>query len=89
MAAKFDFTDLKKIYSVNVRYGVAIVEPYILDKVNFTVIYSSIVWKSIIGDIIKPSEALLKGDLKVDGSIVEFYKFLSLFSDKIFVDSPF
>lgn len=89
MSAKFDFTDLEDIYTVNVRCGVAIVEPYILDKVNFTVICSSIVWKAIIGDIIKPREALLKGDLKVDGSIVEFYKFLSLFSDKIFEDSPF
>jgi alkyl sulfatase BDS1-like metallo-beta-lactamase superfamily hydrolase len=89
MAAKFDFTDLKQIYTVNVRSGVAIVEPYILDKLNFTVICSSIVWKSIIGDIIKPSRALLKGDLKIDGSIVEFYKFLSLFNDRLVDDSPF
>lgn len=89
MAAKFDFTDLPDIYSVNVRRGVAIVEPYILDKVNFTVICKSIVWKEIIGEYIRPSEALLSGELKVEGSIAEFYKFLSLFSDKIFEDSPF
>lgn len=89
MAAKFDFTDLNEIYSVNIRRGVAIVEPYILDKVTFTVICSSLVWKGIIGEFIRPSVALAKGDLKIDGSIVEFYKFLSLFSDQIFEDSPF
>lgn len=89
MAAKFDFTDLNEIYSVNVRRGVAIVEPYILDKFDFTIICSSIVWKEIIGKFIKPREALLSGDLKVDGSIVEFYTFLNLFNDKIFEDTPF
>lgn len=89
MAAKFDFIDLPGIYSVNVRRGVAIVEPYLLDKVNFTVICKSIVWKEIIGEYIRASEALLSGELKVEGSIAEFYKFLSLFSDKIFEDSPF
>ncbi len=89
MAAKFDFTDLDEVYSVNIRRGVAIVEPYVLDNVTFTVTCTSLIWKGIIGEFIRPSVALAKGDLKVDGSIVEFYKFLSLFSDTIFDDSPF
>lgn len=89
MAAKFDFTDLTGIYSVNVRRSVAIIAPYILDEIDFTVICSSILWKEIIGGFIKPRQALLSGDLKVDGSIVQFYKFFNLFNDKIFEDSPF
>lgn len=89
MAAKLDFTDLDEVYSVNIRRGVAIVEPYVLDEVTFTVTCTSLVWKAIIGEFIRPSVALAKGDLKVDGSIVDFYKFLSLFSDQILEDSPF
>ena len=89
MAAKFHFTDLDDIYSVNIRRGVAIVVPYILDKINFTVICSSIVWKKIIGNFMKAREALLRGELKIRGSIVEFYSFLGLFGDKILEDSPF
>lgn len=89
MAARFNFTDIDEIYSVNIRRGVAIVEPYVLDEVTFTVTCTSLIWKGIIGELIRPSISLAKGDLKVEGSIVEFYKFLSLFSDQSFDDSPF
>lgn len=89
MAAGFRFTDLDDIYSVNVRRGVAIVEPYFLDTIDIVIICSSIVWKKIVGRYMTPREALRRGDLKVEGSITEFYKFLSLFSDRMFEDSPF
>ncbi|WP_432661877.1 alkyl sulfatase dimerization domain-containing protein [Wukongibacter baidiensis] len=89
MAAGFRFTDLDDIYSVNVRRGVAIVEPYFLDTIDIVIICSSMTWKKIIGRYMTPREAFRRGDLKVEGSKIEFYKFLNLFTDRMFEDSPF
>lgn len=81
MAIKFNFTDIHKCYTLNIRKGVAIVLPYILDDLDLEVSCSSMVWKKIVGQYIPPRKVVAQSLLEITkGSAVEFIKFLSYFN---------
>ena len=78
--AVFHFPDVGKSYTVEVRRGVAWVTP-VMKKSDLVVTANSQVWKEIAVKVRNPALALARGDIKVEGGVVNLVKFLSLFQD--------
>lgn len=79
--AGFYFPDTKEAFTVHVRRGVAIVEPHFPEKADLTVTVNSLAWKEIATRLANPAVALAKGDIKIEGGIINMVNFLGLFSD--------
>ncbi|HOD15199.1 MAG TPA: alkyl sulfatase dimerization domain-containing protein [Spirochaetota bacterium] len=77
----FRFPDTGEAYTVQVRRGVAFIEPVFPAKADITVSLSSSLWKEIAAQTANPAVALAKGDVKIEGGLVNLVKFLSLFRD--------
>ena len=77
----FSFPDTKEAFTVQVRRGVAFIEPALPKKADITVTVNSNTWKEIVTKLANPAVALAKGDVKIEGGIVNLVKFLNLFSD--------
>jgi len=79
--AGFYFPDTKETFTVHVRRGVAIVEPSFPEKADITVTINSYKWKEIVARLAKPAAVLAKGDVKIEGGIINVVNFLGLFRD--------
>ncbi|MFO7665039.1 MAG: alkyl sulfatase dimerization domain-containing protein [Desulfobacterales bacterium] len=79
--AGFYFPDTKESYTVHVRRGVAIVEPRFPEKADITVTVDSCKWKEIATGLANPAVALVKGNVKIEGGIINVVNFLGLFRD--------
>jgi alkyl sulfatase BDS1-like metallo-beta-lactamase superfamily hydrolase len=77
----FRFPDTRDTYSIHVRRGVAWVENRLPEKADISVTVNSTVWKEVVAGIRNPAVALARGDVKVDGGVLNLVKFLGLFSD--------
>jgi alkyl sulfatase BDS1-like metallo-beta-lactamase superfamily hydrolase len=77
----FRFPDTREAFTVQVRRGVAFIEPVFPNKADITVTVNSNTWKEIVTKLANPAVALAKGDVKIEGGIVNLVKFLNLFSD--------
>jgi alkyl sulfatase BDS1-like metallo-beta-lactamase superfamily hydrolase len=77
----FRFPDTGEAYTVQVRRGVAFIEPVFPAKADITVSLNSGLWKEIAAQTASPAVALAKGDVKIEGGLVNLVKFLSLFRD--------
>jgi alkyl sulfatase BDS1-like metallo-beta-lactamase superfamily hydrolase len=77
----FRFPDTKEAFTVQVRRGVTFIEPAFPKKADITVTVDSNTWKEIVARLANPAVALAKGDVKIEGGIVNLVKFLNLFSD--------
>lgn len=77
----FYFPDTKEAYTVHVRRGVAVVEPVFPLKADITITMDSNTWKEIVAKLSNPAVALAKGDVKIEGGIINAVNFLGLFSD--------
>lgn len=75
----FDFTDTKRQWTVEVRKGIAEVQPFKTGEPDITIHVSEIVWKELAAKIRQPLPAYLSGEIKVDGGKIAFLSFLSLF----------
>lgn len=75
----FDFTDSKKQWTVEVRKGIAEVQPFKTGKPDITIQVKETVWKELAAKIRQPLPTYLSGEIKVDGGQVAFLKFLRLF----------
>jgi len=75
----FNFTDTKKQWTVEVRKGVAEVQPFNTGKPDITINVKEMVWKELAAKIRKPLPAYLSGDIDVDGGQVAFIRFMNLF----------
>jgi alkyl sulfatase BDS1-like metallo-beta-lactamase superfamily hydrolase len=76
----FDFPDTGQSFTVEVRRGVAWVVPA-KKKSALTVTVNSRVWKEIAAKVRNPALALARGEMVVEGGIVNLVKFLFLFQD--------
>jgi len=79
--AGFYFPDTKEAFTVHVRRGVAIVEPRFPENADITVTVNSYKWKEIATKLANPAVALVKGDVKTEGGIINLVDFLGLFSE--------
>lgn len=77
----FRFPDTKEVFTVQVRRGVAFIEPVSPQKADITVTVNSNTWKDIVTRLANPAVALAKGDVKIEGGIINLVTFLNLFSD--------
>jgi len=75
----FDFTDTKAQWTVEVRNGVAEVQPFATGKPDVTIHIKETVWKELAAKIRKPLATYTSGEIKVDGGIQNFIGFLRLF----------
>lgn len=75
----FDFTDTKNQWTVEVRKGVAEVQPAKVAEPDLTIHVKETVWKELAAKIRKPLPTYLKGEIKVDGGQVAFLNFMKLF----------
>jgi len=75
----FDFTDTKAQWMVEVRNGVAEVQPFATGTPDITIHVKETVWKELAAKIRKPVATYLSGEIKVDGGQIAFVQFLGLF----------
>lgn len=75
----FDFTDSKKQWTVEVRKGIAEVQPFKTGKPDITISVEETVWKELAAKIRKPLPTYLSGAIKVDGGQIAFIDFMRLF----------
>ncbi|MBU0544058.1 MAG: MBL fold metallo-hydrolase [Proteobacteria bacterium] len=79
--AGFYFPDTNEAFTVHVRRGVAIIEPRFPERADITVTVDSHIWKEIAARLANPAVALAKGDVKIEGGIINVVNFLGLFRD--------
>ncbi len=79
--AGFRFPDTKESFTVQVRRGVAFIEPAFPKKADLTVTVDSNTWKEIVTKLANPAVALARGDMRIEGGVINLVKFLDLFSD--------
>jgi len=75
----FDFTDLKRQFTVHVRRGVAALRERKPEKADLTIRTTSTAWKRIATKKRNPALAFAAGEVEVDGGLLDVVKFLALF----------
>ena len=78
--AVFHFTDTDEKWTVQVRKGVAEIQPFALNEPDLTIKTTAPIWKEIVAKLRKPTVAIAKGDLKVEGGLRNFSEFMGMFS---------
>ena len=78
--AVFHFTDTDERWTVQVRKGVTEIQPFELADSDLTIKTTAPIWKEIVAKIRKPTVAIAKGDLKVEGGLRKFSEFMGMFS---------
>ncbi len=79
--AGFHFPDTKESFTVYVRRGVAVIEPRFPEKADITITVNSNTWKEIAAKLANPALAFVKGDVKIEGGVMNAVNFLDLFRD--------
>jgi len=79
--AAFRFTDTGEAWTVQVRRGVAFIEPAFPAKPDLVIVVPASLWKEIAAGIKNPAAAFARGDVKIEGGVMEAVKFLRLFGD--------
>ncbi len=77
--ALFIFTDTNEKWTVEVRRGVAEVQPFDSGKPDITIKVNSLVWKELAAKIRNPAKTFLSGAIEIEGGDFEFIKFMGLF----------
>jgi alkyl sulfatase BDS1-like metallo-beta-lactamase superfamily hydrolase len=77
--ALFRFTDTGEEWTIQVRRGVAEVQPFAFGKPDIIIRTKSTVWKELAAGLRKPAAAYLAGEINVDKGQLEFLSFLRLF----------
>ena len=76
---QFNLTDTEEVYSIQIRHGVAEVQAYPLAKPDVSITTTSQVWKEVSAKIRSPLQAIIDGDLTVDGGKLALVEFLGYF----------
>jgi alkyl sulfatase BDS1-like metallo-beta-lactamase superfamily hydrolase len=77
--ALFHFTDTDEYWTVEVRKGVAEVQPFNTGNPDFTMHVKSYIYKELGAKIRSQAKTLLTGEIEIEGSQIEFVKFMGLF----------
>lgn len=75
----FIFTDTGSNWTVEVRRGVAEIQPFDTGNPDITIEVSEQVWKELAAQIRNPVKTFLNGEIKVTGGQVSFKNFMNLF----------
>ena len=78
--AVFHFTDTDEKWSIQIRKGVAEIQPFTIEGADLMISTTSPIWKEIVGKIKKPAMAIAKGDLKIEGGMRNFSEFMGMFA---------
>lgn len=76
---EFHFEDTGEKWSVQIRNGVAEVQPFSISDPDITIKISSDTWRELAAGMQKPMAAFLSGKITIRGSIYDFLTFLRLF----------
>ncbi len=79
--AVFQFTDIDEYWSVHIRNGIAEIQAFALAEPDIEIETTSTIWKEILAEIRNPKAAIAKGDLKIEGGMMEFGKFMGMFRE--------
>lgn len=77
----FRFPDTRESFTVEVRRGVAFIEPHFPRKADITLTIDSKIWKEVVAKLANPALVLAKGEAKIEGGVINMIKFLNLFRD--------
>lgn len=75
----FQFSDTDKQFTVEIRRGVAEVQPFDTGNPDITIEVEEQVWKELAAQIRNPVKTFLKGEIQVNGGQLAFKKFMDLF----------
>ncbi len=75
----FRFTDVGEDFTVHVRRGVAEVQPRLPADPDVSITVPAAVWKAIAFGKTSPAAAYARGDLELDGGLIDVVSFLRLF----------
>ncbi len=79
--AAFRFTDTGEAWTIQVRRGVAFIEPVYPAKPDVVISIPSLLWKEIAAKTANPAVAFARGDVKIEGGVLNAVKFLRLFGE--------
>lgn len=79
--AVFDFKDSGEQWSVHIRNGVTEIQPFALQNPDLQIETTSTIWKEIVSKMKKPSLEIAKGNLKIEGGMMNFSEFMGMFSE--------
>jgi alkyl sulfatase BDS1-like metallo-beta-lactamase superfamily hydrolase len=75
----FEFSDVKRSFTVHLRKGVAALREQSADKADLKIRTTANIWKRIATKKRNPGLAYAAGEVEVDGGLLEVVKFLALF----------
>lgn len=75
----FHFTDVDEHYTVHIRHGVAEVQQRNLDTAALHINTTSTTWKRLATQKLSPAQALLTGELQLEGGVLAIRRFLGYF----------
>lgn len=75
----FRFTDVGEDYTVHIRHGVAEVRAGLPATPGMSITTTAAVWKRLATKKLSPAQALLTGDLEIDGGVLAVRRFLGYF----------
>jgi alkyl sulfatase BDS1-like metallo-beta-lactamase superfamily hydrolase len=75
----FEFSDVKRSFTVHLRKGVAALREQSTDKADVNIRTTATTWKRIATKKRNPALAYAAGEVEVDGGLLEVVKFLALF----------
>lgn len=79
--AAFHFTDADQHYTVHVRRGVAEVQAVNKQDAALSITTTAALWKRLATKKVGPAEALLTGELSVDGGLLALRRFMGYFAE--------
>jgi len=75
----FQFTDTNETYSLIIRNGILEVQAFKVGESDIAITTDTTTWRSLATELIKPTTAITKGDLKVKGGLLAFKQFMDMF----------
>ncbi|HAA16503.1 MAG TPA: MBL fold metallo-hydrolase [Cytophagales bacterium] len=77
--AVFKFTDTGEEWTVWIRHGVTEIQPFALEKPDFTLTTTTNIWKEVTAGLKTPLATITTGKIKVEGGLAGFRTFFSKF----------
>ncbi len=75
----FHFSDVNEDYTVHIRHGVAEVRKQTVASAGMRITTTAAVWKRLATKKLSPAQALLTGELEIDGGVLAVRRFLGYF----------
>lgn len=80
--AVFNFSDSDTQWTVHVRNGVTEIQPYAFENPDIKIETTTTIWKEILSKLRNPKIEIAKGNLKIEGGMMNFGEFMGIFSNE-------